>query len=106
MAGKKGESRRYTVFQISLSYCCQISLGTTGMPESAIYSSTKFAIRGMTQSAGGQACLNDECLGIERQYLILAFDYGKYGITVNAYAPGVIETGLRMFISLTSSRSW
>ena len=24
-----------------------------------------------------------------------AMDYGKYGITVNAYAPGAIETFLR-----------
>ncbi|KAI0682209.1 acetoin reductase family protein [Earliella scabrosa] len=45
-----------------------------GLPQNAIYSATKFAIRGMTQSA--------------------AMDYGKYGITVNAYAPGVVETPL------------
>ena len=43
----------------------------------SVYSATKFAIRGMTQSA--------------------AMDYGKYGITVNAYAPGVIETPLSTF---------
>lgn len=45
-----------------------------GLPEQAVYSATKFAIRGMTQCA--------------------AMDYGKYGITVNSYAPGVIETPL------------
>ena len=38
------------------------------------YSASKFAVRGMTQSA--------------------AMDYGRYGITVNAYAPGAIETTL------------
>ena len=43
----------------------------------SVYSATKFAIRGMTQSA--------------------AMDYGKHGITVNAYAPGVIETPLREY---------
>ncbi|KAI0747482.1 acetoin reductase family protein [Fomes fomentarius] len=43
-----------------------------GLPEHAPYCATKFAVRGMTQSA--------------------AMDYGKYGITVNAYAPGAIET--------------
>ena len=43
----------------------------------SVYSATKFAIRGMTQSA--------------------AMDYGKYGITVNAYAPGVIVTPLSTF---------
>ncbi|KAI0746778.1 acetoin reductase family protein [Daedaleopsis nitida] len=45
-----------------------------GYAEMTVYSATKFAIRGMTQCA--------------------AMDYGKYGITVNAYAPGVIETPL------------
>ena len=47
----------------------------TGFPEHAAYCATKFAIRGLTQSA--------------------AMDYGKYGITVNAYAPGITETPLR-----------
>ncbi|KAF4566424.1 hypothetical protein EYR36_011850 [Pleurotus pulmonarius] len=51
---------------------CSIA-GKKGIPEAACYSSTKFAIRGLTQSA--------------------AQEYGKYGITVNAYAPGAIETG-------------
>ncbi|KAF9500262.1 acetoin reductase family protein [Pleurotus eryngii] len=50
---------------------CSIA-GKKGIPEAACYSSTKFAIRGLTQSA--------------------AQEYGKYGITVNAYAPGAIET--------------
>ena len=44
------------------------------MPRGSVYSATKFATRGLTQSA--------------------AADYGKYGITVNAFAPGVIETPL------------
>ena len=41
-----------------------------------MYSATKFAIRGMTQCA--------------------AMDYAKYGINVNAYAPGAIATPLSM----------
>ncbi|KAI0764913.1 acetoin reductase family protein [Fomes fomentarius] len=45
-----------------------------GSPGQAIYCATKFAVRGMTQSA--------------------AMDYGKYGITVNAYAPGACDTPL------------
>ncbi|TBU59255.1 acetoin reductase family protein [Dichomitus squalens] len=49
-----------------------------GMAMNSVYSATKFAIRGMTQSA--------------------AMDYGKYGITVNAYAPGVIETPLMAYL--------
>ena len=51
----------------------------------SVYSATKFAIRGMTQSA--------------------AMDYGKYGITVNAYAPGVIETPLSKFPLIISAES-
>ncbi len=52
----------------------ELSLFFSGFAEMTAYSATKFAIRGMTQCA--------------------AMDYGKYGITVNAYAPGVIETPL------------
>ena len=45
------------------------------------YGGTKFAVRGMTQCA--------------------AMDYGKYGITVNAYAPGATETPLSELRILT-----
>ncbi|KAH9952128.1 acetoin reductase family protein [Amylocystis lapponica] len=48
--------------------------GKKGAPEMSAYSSTKFAIRGLTQVA--------------------AQEYAKYGIIVNAYAPGAIETTL------------
>ena len=38
------------------------------------YSASKFAVRGLTQSA--------------------AMDYAEHGITANAYAPGVVHTPL------------
>ncbi|KAF9041539.1 NAD(P)-binding protein [Panaeolus papilionaceus] len=45
-----------------------------GHPFLSLYSSTKFAVRGLTQSA--------------------AAELGKYGITVNAYAPGGVSTSM------------
>ncbi|ESK86692.1 hypothetical protein Moror_10939 [Moniliophthora roreri MCA 2997] len=45
--------------------------GKRGDPAVAAYSASKFAIRGLTQCA--------------------ALEYGSYGITVNAYAPGKLE---------------
>lgn len=46
--------------------------GHVGNPELAVYSASKFAVRGLTQSA--------------------AKDLAPYGITVNAYCPGIVET--------------
>ncbi|KAJ7157530.1 NAD-binding protein [Mycena crocata] len=48
--------------------------GKKGFPSMAAYSVSKFAIRGLTQSA--------------------AQEWGPYGITVNAYCPGIIDTPL------------
>ncbi|KAG2067711.1 NAD(P)-binding protein [Suillus decipiens] len=46
--------------------------GKIGFPSAAAYCASKFAVRGLTQTA--------------------ALELGKYNITVNAYAPGVIQT--------------
>jgi meso-butanediol dehydrogenase/(S,S)-butanediol dehydrogenase/diacetyl reductase len=48
--------------------------GHIGNPGIALYSATKFAVRGFTQTA--------------------ARDLAKYGITVNTYAPGIVKTPL------------
>ncbi|KIK95792.1 hypothetical protein PAXRUDRAFT_355869 [Paxillus rubicundulus Ve08.2h10] len=46
--------------------------GKTGIPLTSAYCASKFAVRGLTQSA--------------------ALELGRYGITVNAYAPGHIQS--------------
>jgi len=48
--------------------------GKMGAPLSAAYSASKFAVRGLTQTA--------------------ALELGRYKITVNSYAPGAIETSM------------
>jgi meso-butanediol dehydrogenase/(S,S)-butanediol dehydrogenase/diacetyl reductase len=48
--------------------------GHEGNPGIALYSATKFAVRGFTQTA--------------------AKDLAKYGITVNTFAPGIVKTPL------------
>lgn len=48
--------------------------GHVGNPGIGLYSATKFAVRGFTQTA--------------------ARDLAKYGITVNTYAPGIVRTPL------------
>jgi len=48
--------------------------GKQGIGGDSSYSASKFAIRGLTQAA--------------------AQELGKYGITVNAYAPGAVDTAL------------
>ena len=53
---------------------CSIA-GKRGDPRSAAYCASKFAVRGLSQSA--------------------ALDLAPHGITVNCYAPGAIHTGFR-----------
>ncbi|KAF5349278.1 hypothetical protein D9756_009485 [Leucocoprinus leucothites] len=52
---------------------CSVA-GKQGIPLMSLYSATKFTVRSLTQSA--------------------AAELGKYGITVNAYAPGFVKTSM------------
>ncbi|KAK1231658.1 hypothetical protein PQX77_005224 [Marasmius sp. AFHP31] len=56
-----------------------------GGPDLAAYAGTKFAVRGITQST--------------------AKEFGPHGITVNAYAPGVIETSMMDYLSSEYAKS-
>ncbi|KAI0261208.1 hypothetical protein BC834DRAFT_896714 [Gloeopeniophorella convolvens] len=56
----------------------------------ASYSATKFAIRGLTQAAGASLFLPYSNT-IRRRHTT-AQEFGAHGITVNAYAPGAINT--------------
>jgi len=58
--------------------------GQVGNPDLAVYGATKFAIRGITQTA--------------------AKDLAKRGITVNAYCPGIVRTPMMAGIAQTVAK--
>jgi len=62
---------------------CSVA-GKQAIAGDSAYSASKFAIRGLTQSS--------------------ARELGKYGITVNAYAPGAVKTALSQFLCFDASR--
>jgi NAD(P)-dependent dehydrogenase (short-subunit alcohol dehydrogenase family) len=62
--------------------------GKTGLPLGAPYCASKWAVRGLTQTAG-----EDHVVLLSNGFLIgAALELGRYGITVNSYAPGMIHT--------------
>ncbi|KAI3614195.1 hypothetical protein WG66_000178 [Moniliophthora roreri] len=58
--------------------------GKRGSAHLSTYSSTKFAVRGLTQTASKE--------------------FGPYGITVNAYAPGAIETDMLEYLEESNAK--
>ncbi|KAG1823958.1 uncharacterized protein BJ212DRAFT_1327383 [Suillus subaureus] len=60
--------------------------GKKGLASLSAYCASKFAVRGLTQSA--------------------AIELGRNGITVNAYAPGTIQTSMCKFQDLCVNIQW
>lgn len=64
--------------------------GKQGLPLGAPYCASKWAVRGLTQTAG-----KDHVVPLSNGFLIeAALELGRHDITVNAYAPGTIQTQL------------
>jgi NAD(P)-dependent dehydrogenase (short-subunit alcohol dehydrogenase family) len=59
------------------------------------YCTSKFAVRGLTQSVG--ACIVSCFQSFDDRHVNPAADLAKHGITVNAYAPGIVETPMGLF---------
>lgn len=66
-------------------------LNLLGAGYAAAYSASKFAVRGLTQSAGVLLSINSRLASYSQQS---AQELGKYGITVNAYAPGLLALSM------------
>lgn len=62
----------------------------TGAALFSAYSASKFAIKGLTQSLGKSSTFIHDTLTTCHS----ALEVGRYGITVNSYAPGSIDTPL------------
>ena len=58
------------------------------------YSSSKFAVRGLTQCAGEYFDPTDRIYSLVHNIHQPALELGEHGITVNAYAPGIIQTDM------------
>ncbi|KAJ7149150.1 hypothetical protein C8R46DRAFT_532333 [Mycena filopes] len=64
---------------------CSIAGKRVGSPFTGAYSASKFAVRGLTQAA--------------------ALEFGIHGITVNAYAPGAIDTDMLQYLKDSSANT-
>lgn len=54
------------------------------------YSTSKFAVRGLTQSVGENLFVHRDAVVrrlIRNMFFVIAAELGPHGITVNAYAP-------------------
>jgi NAD(P)-dependent dehydrogenase (short-subunit alcohol dehydrogenase family) len=72
----------------------------TANPITPAYCATKFAIRGLTQAAGTSFFLAeiDTSRSLADKGRFAAQEFGAHGITVNAYAPGAVDTRLSQYL--------
>ncbi|KAJ7040939.1 acetoin reductase family protein [Mycena alexandri] len=64
---------------------CSVAGKRAGSPFLGAYCASKFAVRGLTQAA--------------------ALEFGGHGITVNAYAPGAIDTDMLHYLDTSNAKS-
>jgi NAD(P)-dependent dehydrogenase (short-subunit alcohol dehydrogenase family) len=73
----------------------QLLTECVGMAGFSPYVMSKFAVRGLTQSAGARRSPATSYAIVTDTRYSIALEFGKHGITVNAYAPGSIQTPAR-----------
>ncbi|CCM01236.1 uncharacterized protein FIBRA_03284 [Fibroporia radiculosa] len=66
-------------------------LGKQGQASASAYCATKFAVRGLTQSLGDLTCIMT-LLVLTLMHFDTALELAEHKITVNAYAPGTVDT--------------
>lgn len=96
------QTRSYLVFTICGNRVQSLGVGSDII---ALYSASKFAIRGLTQAAGTPFFtphVHELTVGVHTTFT--AREFGKHNITVNAYAPGGIDTRMsQSFLYLSTS---
>lgn len=96
------QTRSYLVFTICGNRVQPLGVGSDII---ALYSASKFAIRGLTQAAGTPFFtphVHELTVGVHTTFT--AREFGKHNITVNAYAPGGIDTRMsQSFLYLSTS---
>lgn len=76
----------------------RLTSSISGIPGLAIYAGSIFCVRALTQSAGQYVDLH-AVHDVFTLCVFLAMEWGSYGITVNAYAPGLIDTPMSKLLT-------
>lgn len=74
-----------------------------GFPMLSAYSASKFALRGLMQSAGELDLFSLAIWITDPLSTFIAKELAEYNITVNCYAPGTITTGMGACVTLSVS---